>query len=115
MIILAAVSVFLYMALLLSILRSETQMLQDQDNERFFTSTISNLDSNVRECNALIENFNENNMIMLNNLAISMSGTKFHDLESLNPEDQSDLLLNADGLTRRSVDFDCNDQHTVTP
>ncbi|MCR5789318.1 MAG: mechanosensitive ion channel family protein, partial [Lachnospiraceae bacterium] len=84
-----------YFLLLLFILKNQTRRIQEDNNERFFNSTVSNLDNNEKELSTLEESFHENNNIMLDNLLLSFSGGKFNDLESMSTERQSDLLFSA--------------------
>ncbi|MCR5651827.1 MAG: mechanosensitive ion channel family protein [Lachnospiraceae bacterium] len=89
-------AVFLvFFILMAAILNTEAKHDQEMDNERFFSSTISNLNNNDRQINSLIESFDENNMIMLNNLVDAYSQNNYSDLKSMSTSDQSNMLLDA--------------------
>ena len=91
----AAVSTVLFIILMWSHLMYSFRMTQIRNNESFFSTTISNLDSNDREINSLIKRFDSNNRIMLNDLAGVYSYGNFKKLESMPVTDQSELLMKA--------------------
>ncbi len=72
-----------------------SQTLQIQKNERFFATTISNLNNNDREIDSLIAKFNSNNSIMLDDLVMAYSNDSYRKLRSMSKKDQSDILYEA--------------------
>ena len=89
------ISIVMFLILLQMVLRKEAMEERDSDNNRFFYSTISNLNSNVKEISNLTENFNENNLIMLDNLVTAYSNNSYRKLESMPADEQSELLFNS--------------------
>ena len=89
------VSVLSYTLLLMSQMQSEAVAKQEQSNRRFFSSTISYLNSNTREISNLIADYHVNNNIMLDNLVEAFSGNNYLDLMGLPVDDQTRLLYNA--------------------
>ncbi|MCR5789127.1 MAG: mechanosensitive ion channel family protein [Lachnospiraceae bacterium] len=76
-------------------LQNEAREEQEQNNQRYFASEISKLDSNNGEVKDLKKYFHENNRIMLDDLVEAYSGDNYKRLESMSERDQSDLLMNA--------------------
>ncbi|MBO4374119.1 MAG: mechanosensitive ion channel family protein [Lachnospiraceae bacterium] len=83
---------FLLMQLILDI---EARKDQELDNERFFSSVISNLSKNENEIDTISEGFDENNEILLDNLVEAYSDNNYRKMKSIPVSDQSDLLLSA--------------------
>ncbi|MBQ7562702.1 MAG: mechanosensitive ion channel family protein [Lachnospiraceae bacterium] len=96
------ICVVLFFILLQMLLHTEARQTQDQNNERFFSSTLTNLNNNDRELTALIENFNENNTLMLDGLVTAYSKSTYRKLEGMSAEEQSELLF-----TTHSSMVDC--------
>ncbi|MCR4657440.1 MAG: mechanosensitive ion channel family protein [Lachnospiraceae bacterium] len=88
-------SVLVFSVLLQILLGREARISQEEDNERFFSSTISNLRSNDREIKELKRNFDKNNTIMLGDLVKAYSDSNYKKLESMSSKDQSELLSSA--------------------
>ena len=95
MFIIIGVGIALFFVMLEFILREEARRDQDANNNRFFLSTISNLNSNTREFSKFVDNYHENNDIMINNLAKAFANDSFRRLESMSPGAQKELLLSA--------------------
>ena len=91
----AIVSVLAYLIILVRLLRTEAVQKQDKNNLRFFSSTLTNLNSNESEISSLIENYHANNTMMLNDLVVGYSGYNYVELRSLPIDDQSKMLFNA--------------------
>ena len=89
------VGVVIYLISLHILFYSEAMKQQERNNERFFSATISNLRSNNREMDNLAKNFDSNNRIMLDNIVEAYSGDNYKELETMTPEEQSELLQNA--------------------
>jgi hypothetical protein len=89
------VSVLSYTVLLMSQMQSEAVAKQEQSNRRFFSSTMSYLDSNAKEISNLIADYHINNNIMLDNLVEAFSDNNYLDLMELPVDDQTRLLYNA--------------------
>ena len=89
------VGVVIYLVLLQILFRIEAMEQQEQNNERFFSATISNLRSNNREIVNLTQNFDDNNKIMLDNIVEAYSGEDYKEIEMMTPEEQSELLESA--------------------
>ena len=84
-----------YTLLLMSQMQTEAVAKQEQSNRRFFSSTLSYLNSNAREISNLIADYHINNNIMLDNLVEAFSGNNYLSLMELPVEDQTRLLYNA--------------------
>ena len=87
------ISTVLFIVFMWSHLMNSFRTTQIQNNESFFSHTISNLDSNNREIDSLTERFNSNNNIMLNDLVRVYSYDNFQKLEAMPVDEQSELLL----------------------
>lgn len=68
---------------------------QIQENERFFSTTIPNFDSNNHEIQSLIDRFNRNNTIMLDNLIKTYSYDNYDKLKAMPGKEQSEMLMKA--------------------
>ncbi len=85
----------IYLIMLQTFFQTEAMRQQEQNNERFFTATISNLRSNNRQIEKLQKNFDNNNRIMLDDIVEAYSGDNYKELETMTPEEQSELLESA--------------------
>lgn len=95
MFIIIGAGIVLFFVMLEFILREEARRDQDANNNRFFLSTISNLNSNTKEYSKFVDNYHENNGIMINNLAKAFSNSNYRKLEAMTPGAQNELLKNA--------------------
>ena len=86
------IGIVVFFIMLEFILRAEVRRDQDANNNRFFLSTISNLNSNVNEIEELSENFHSNNGIMLNNLVKAYSNDNYRKFASMPTRTQSEIL-----------------------
>lgn len=89
------IGIVLFFITLEYILRIEAIREQDENNNRFFSSTINNLISNNDEVNALASYYDKNNLIMLNNLVKAYSNDNYRKLEAMPSIARSELLANA--------------------
>ena len=89
------IGIVLFFVLIEFLLREEVRREQDANNNRFFLSTISNLNSNASEIEDLSNNFHSNNAIMLNNLVKAYSNDNYRRFASMPTRAQSDLLYNS--------------------
>lgn len=89
------IGIVLFFFLIEFLLREEVRRDQDANNNRFFLSTISNLNSNVDELKNLSDNFHSNNAIMLNNLVKAYSNDNYRKFESMSALSRSELLNSA--------------------
>ena len=84
-----------FFALLEYVLRAEVRQNQDADNNRFFSATINNLESNAREIEDLTANFHENNGIMLGDLAKAYANESYRRFAAMPASTQSEILNNS--------------------
>ncbi|HCM92049.1 MAG TPA: hypothetical protein DIS78_05765 [Lachnospiraceae bacterium] len=84
-----------FFALLEYVLRAEVRQNQDADNNRFFSATIKNLESNAREIEDLTANFHENNGIMLGDLAKAYANESYRRFAAMPASTQSEILNNS--------------------
>lgn len=89
------ISILSYTLLLLSQMQTDAVAKQEQSNRRFFSSTMSYLDSNTREIANLTLDYHLNNNIMLDNLVKAFSDSNYTKLKELTVDDQTRLLHNA--------------------
>ena len=89
------IGIVLFFITLEYILHIEAIREQDENNNRFFSSTINNLISNNDEVNALASYYDKNNLIMLNNLVKAYSNDNYRKLEAMPSIARSELLANA--------------------
>ncbi|MBR4718683.1 MAG: mechanosensitive ion channel family protein [Lachnospiraceae bacterium] len=90
--IIIGIGIVLFFVLLEFLLRMEARRNQDENNNRFFMSTISNLNSNTKEIDKFIGKFHKNNGIMLNNLAVAFSNDSYRRLSAMSQGTQQELL-----------------------
>ena len=95
MITIIGVGIVLFFIILQYILRIEAIREQDENNNRFFASTISNLINNNDEVDALADYYDKNNIIMLNNLVKAYSNDNYRKLEAMPSIARSELLANS--------------------
>jgi hypothetical protein len=81
-------SVVAYIMLLLVQMQSEAIAKQEKSNSRFFTSTMSYLNSNAKEISNLTADYHLNNNIMNENLVAAFSDSNYTRLRFLSVEDQ---------------------------
>lgn len=89
------VGIISFFILLEFVLRTEVRRDQDANINRFFSSTITNLNSNAKEIDSLTENFHENNLIMLGNLVKAYSSDNYGKFASMPTSTQREILNNS--------------------
>ena len=90
-----AVSVVAYFFLMLYMLQTEAIVRQNRNSNRFFSSTMSNLNSNENELASLTADYHANNKIMIHDLVKAYSGSTFTKFRSLPIDEQSQALNDA--------------------
>ncbi|MCR5508801.1 MAG: mechanosensitive ion channel family protein [Lachnospiraceae bacterium] len=84
--------IVLFFIMLEVILTREARREQKLKHDRFFMTAISRLNSNEKEIDSLTDNFNANNLIMLNNQVKACSDSNYTSLEAMPREKQNELL-----------------------
>lgn len=92
MFIIIGIGIVLFFVLIEFLLRMEARRDQNENNNRFFLSTISNLNSNTKEIDKFIDKYHKNNLIMLNNLAVAFSNDSYRRLSTMSQGAQQELL-----------------------
>ena len=89
----AGIALLVFIILMQFLLRKQAKSEQALDNERFFSTAVSNLKNNEKELDYLTEGYDESNMTALNNLVEAYSYNNYERLKEMPADEQSQLLL----------------------